>query len=74
MTEMALDETGWTGWGKGGVKHLTERRMYLSALVEISRQVVDYKVLCRKGIIVDLSLHLFYSELDNHRKVYIDYE
>lgn len=46
MTEMALDETGWTGWGKGGVKHVTERRVYLSGLVEISRQLVNYKVLC----------------------------
>lgn len=29
VTAMALDETGWTGQGKGGVKHLSERRTLL---------------------------------------------
>lgn len=28
---MALDEAGWTGRGKGGVVHLSERRMLLSS-------------------------------------------
>lgn len=49
MTEMALDETGWTGWGKGGVKHLTEKRMYLSPRVEISGELVDYELFCYEG-------------------------
>lgn len=49
MTAMALDETGWTGWGKGGVKHLTDRRMNLSARLEISVELVDYELFCYKG-------------------------
>ena len=49
MTEMALDEAGWTGWGKGGVKHLTERRMYLSALVGICRPLADTELLYHEG-------------------------
>lgn len=43
---MALDEAGWTGWGKGGVEHLSERRIVLtSSLVEITRQPVGYALL-----------------------------
>ena len=36
MTEMALDETGSTGQGKGGSKHAAEWRRDLSVLVEFS--------------------------------------
>lgn len=44
---MALDEAGWTGRGKGGVEHLSERRILLSfSLVEITQQPVDYRLLC----------------------------
>lgn len=44
---MALDEAGWTGRGKGGIEHLSERRILMSfSLVEITQQPVDYRLLC----------------------------
>ncbi len=67
MTEMALDESGWTCWGKGGVKHLTVRGMYLSALVEISRQLVSYKLLCWRGYYCEFMTEHF--SFDNHSLV-----
>lgn len=66
---MALDETGSTGQGKGGVKHVTEWRMYLSALAGVSRQSMDYELVfkhtglklnCEMAVNYNLNIWLFF--------------
>lgn len=43
---MALDEAGWTGRGKGGIEHLSKRRLLLSSShVELTQQLVEYRLL-----------------------------
>ena len=45
MTAMALDEVGWTGQGKGGVEHLSEKILLLSSCcVELTQQPVEYRL------------------------------
>lgn len=46
VTAMALDEAGWTCRGKGGVEHLSERRLLLpSSPVELTQQPVEHRLL-----------------------------
>lgn len=49
MTEMPLNETGWTGQGKGAVKHVTHWKIDLSAFPRHFVSV-GYKSLCKRKV------------------------